>query len=366
MLGKRQQNYEFDLSKDSTLNDIQRIGDNLYQNEKNSHFNCDFIHENSADWLSHLERISDFLIFGENVWWEKNEFVFEFFDFDKIPRNSDPHPKVHNFRSSNIPSIKNELEEHWNSVLKNKICIPAHEVFIGNEGEIAQCTPTTYIGDNLFDDSSSGPFVCSSSTTEDDKEEEDDITDFEIGDYPVINTGNMDQAVIESRDKISPDSALDNTVCNHSCEKIIEAGSSSYVINNPPLLNDNINEASSSEDSITSNSYFTSEANAIYLVLGGSSELKNYDMEQGLFKLGKASSDTIESLKDTRSKFQQQVLKKVSTLQMQFENWERSFLLENNLCAPSVSDVENNIYIADILRKIHIGNQLLRSRNISF
>ena len=136
------QKYEFDLSKDSTLN------------EKNSHFSCDFIHENSADWLSHLERISDFLIFGVNVLWEKNEFGFEFFDFDKIPQNSDLHPKVYHFGYSNIPSIINELEEHWNSVLKNKICIPAHEIFIGNEDEIAQCIPTTYIGDNFFDDSS--------------------------------------------------------------------------------------------------------------------------------------------------------------------------------------------------------------------
>ena len=51
---------------------------NLYQNEKNSHFIRDFIHENSADWQSHLERISD-------VWWGKNDLGFEFFDFDKIP-----------------------------------------------------------------------------------------------------------------------------------------------------------------------------------------------------------------------------------------------------------------------------------------
>ena len=42
-------------------------------------------------------------------------------------------------------------------------------------------------------------------------------------------------------------------MCNHSCDKIIEVGSSSYVINNPPLINDNMNEASSSKDSITSN-----------------------------------------------------------------------------------------------------------------
>ena len=80
----------------------------------------------------------------------KNEFGFEIFDFDKIPRNSDLHPKVHHFRSSSIPSIINELEEHWNSVLKHKVCIPAHEIFIGNEDEISQRIPTTYIGDNLL------------------------------------------------------------------------------------------------------------------------------------------------------------------------------------------------------------------------
>ena len=73
--------------------------------------------------------------------------------------------------------------------------------------------------------------------------------------------------------------------------------------NDTPLINDNINVASSSKDSNTSNSYSTSEVNAIYLVLGGSPLLKNYDMEKGLFKLGKASSDIIESLKDTKVNF---------------------------------------------------------------
>ena len=54
-------------------------------------------------------------------------------------------------------------------------CIPAHEIFIGNEDEIAQRIPTTYLGEISFDDSSSVPFVSSSSTTDDEKEEEDDI-----------------------------------------------------------------------------------------------------------------------------------------------------------------------------------------------
>ena len=59
---------------------------------------------------------------------KKKEFGFEFVDFDKIPQNSDLHPKVHHFRSSSIPSIIKELEEHWNYVLKNKICIPAQSL----------------------------------------------------------------------------------------------------------------------------------------------------------------------------------------------------------------------------------------------
>ena len=37
--------------------------------------------ESGSDWQSHLERISDFLVFGENVWWEKTEFGVDFFDY---------------------------------------------------------------------------------------------------------------------------------------------------------------------------------------------------------------------------------------------------------------------------------------------
>ena len=87
--------------------------------------------------------------------------------------------------------------------LANKICIPTHEIFI----------PTTYLGDKCFDDSSSVQLVSSSSTTEDDKK--------------TVETVNRDQAAI---DKILPDCALNNTVSNHNCEKIVEVGSS-YVIN---------------------------------------------------------------------------------------------------------------------------------------
>ena len=122
--------YEFDSSKDSTLQEIHNLGVNLHADGRNSIFRYEYIQKNSADWQSHLERISDFLIF-ENKWWKKTNFGIEFFDFVDGPKNRDQHPKVHHFRSSSISSIADELEEHWNCIVKKQICIPTHESLCG-------------------------------------------------------------------------------------------------------------------------------------------------------------------------------------------------------------------------------------------
>ena len=235
------------------------------------------------------------------------------FDYSGIPQNSGLHPKVHHFRSSSNPSITKEQDEQWSSIVKNKICIPAYEIFVGNEDELVQ----------LFDHSPSVQFESSPSTT---------LLDFEIGkpdcsqasllaEFPVINTLNLDKPIIDFNNEILSDRALND-------EKVVMVGSYSSVVNAPPLIDKNT--PGCSKLCHTSDLYSSSVANALYLVLGGSPELKKYDMEKHLFKLGKASLDTVNSLKYSLAKFQQQVLKKVSTLEVQFGNWERSFLSENN------------------------------------
>ena len=164
---------------------------------------------------------------------------------------------------------------------------------------------------------------------------------------------------------IFSDRALENNIVpNLNDEKVVMVGSSSSVVNDPPLIDKNTPVCS--KHCHTNDLYSSSEANALYLVLGGSPELKIYDMEKHLFKLGKSSLDTFNSLKYSLAKFQQQVLKKVSTLEVQFGNWERSFLPANNFCVPTASDVEDNSYIGSIFREIRIGKQLLRNWNISY
>ena len=61
-------------------------------NNKPGHFEYKYIQKHFDDWQSHLKRIADFISFGENIWWEKNDFG---------PDNQPKlvyHPKIHHFR----------------------------------------------------------------------------------------------------------------------------------------------------------------------------------------------------------------------------------------------------------------------------
>ena len=133
-------------------------------------------------------------------------------------------------------------------IVKNKICISAYEIFVGNEDELVQCIPTTYLGEKLFDHSSSVQFERSPATTLQNTYKEDDTTDFEIGEpdcnqasllgeYPVIDTLNLDKPIIDFNNEFVSDRALDNNIVpNLSDVKVVMVGSSSSVDNDPPLI----------------------------------------------------------------------------------------------------------------------------------
>ena len=61
--------YEFDRERDYTLRDISIIGKIVEESQYNSLFRY--------DWQSHLQRISDFLMFGENIWWKKQNLAYK-------------------------------------------------------------------------------------------------------------------------------------------------------------------------------------------------------------------------------------------------------------------------------------------------
>ena len=65
-----------------------------------------------------------------------------------------------------------------------------------------------------------------------------------------------------------------------------------------------------------------------------------------------------------QSQLQTQVLQKSSSLKQDLNQWERSFMVNNKLSSPSISDYENDTDISNIYRKMKIGDILLKKWNI--
>ena len=173
----------------------------------------------------------------------------------------------------------------------------------------------------------------------------------------------------------------DNKVMLESVSKNIHERLTSTVLSSHEIVNivspSNVNNSStmdcesiengSSVNSFRNSAYVTQEATAISMVLGDTSELKKYDTTKHLWKQSKSSDYFLYNmLMDLQIVLQTKVSGKVSALKQELDEWEISFLVNNQLCSPAPSDYQNNSNIANICKKISIGKQLLGKWNIPF
>lgn len=92
----------------------------------NTAFNKEFLanKKHSRWYQAHLERISDYILPGEGVWWKSDaEGGVEFFDSDKEPDFREEGPKLHHFRSSSLKQEESYLSSCWENCLQSKISI---------------------------------------------------------------------------------------------------------------------------------------------------------------------------------------------------------------------------------------------------
>ena len=66
------------------------------------------------------------------------------------------------------------------------------------------------------------------------------------------------------------------------------------------------------------------------------------------------------------SQLKTQVLKQTSLLRKEINEWERSFMVNNFISAPSQEDYRRDGRIADAKRKLSVGEHLLRKWEINF
>ena len=70
-------------------------------------------------WQAHLEKISDFLLPGRDIWWSEHDDYIEFHDAEDNLEERLEGPQKHHFRSSDFKKEEAYLHECWKQCLKN-------------------------------------------------------------------------------------------------------------------------------------------------------------------------------------------------------------------------------------------------------
>ena len=118
--------------------------------QRNTKIPKTLIKKHSSLWQAHLERISDFLIPGEGVWWSQNDDFVEFFDACGEAEYRDEGPTLHHFRSSSLKSEEQYLLECWQECLQREIIIPTHLIrYEDGDGRVNRIY-TDYLTGPLF------------------------------------------------------------------------------------------------------------------------------------------------------------------------------------------------------------------------
>ena len=87
-------------------------------------------------WQSHLKRISPFLVCGKDVWWCTDEEGYVFKDGNSDPEYQPAGPNLFHFRDTYLPQVYARQKECWETIIQNKIEIPATSIKVySQEGD---------------------------------------------------------------------------------------------------------------------------------------------------------------------------------------------------------------------------------------
>ncbi|CAC5371002.1 unnamed protein product [Mytilus coruscus] len=96
---------------------------------------------------SHLERISDFILPGEGVWWHTEDGNMIFYDGPDDEPFHNEGPEMHHFRSSSYKEEHQLLKDIWEKVTENfqdrKISLPLKRIkMFDKDGKVVYIIPT--------------------------------------------------------------------------------------------------------------------------------------------------------------------------------------------------------------------------------
>ena len=131
-----------------------------------------------CEYQAHLERISDFLLCGEGVWWKHILSGVEFLDGPQ-ERQANNGQRLHHFRSHTLKSQEQYLRKCWKECWTQEIAIPHHTIRIyDDDGDLLFVKHTSFLESDDANDEEVSPeedMICDDNcgTQEEEDEEEE-------------------------------------------------------------------------------------------------------------------------------------------------------------------------------------------------
>ena len=91
--------------------------------KQNTIFKKDWIMRHSSHYQAHLERIADYLIYGQGIWWNETDSSVTFFDVSPLTITP-PGPELKHFRDTSTQDIRMSLLQQWESCCDSNLKLP--------------------------------------------------------------------------------------------------------------------------------------------------------------------------------------------------------------------------------------------------
>ncbi|CAB4002167.1 Hypothetical predicted protein [Paramuricea clavata] len=322
------------------------------------------ITRHSKSWQTHLERISDFLMFGRGVWWTSNEEGdVEFFDSMQSGVDSRSEgPKLHHFRSSNFKEEEDHLHKCWSVCIEKKILLPLHVL------RLKDATTDTFIptqtqflkNQELSDDASN------------DASMEDEANSEHIGEIAISTPEEHSQNCFESVGK--NDHSHEDIVHYNLIMPMPEDDLRESMLEDPPVDTAHMtaaqedvqavngtSEAQISKDPLSANKeqWHTKLGSTLAYVLGNTNEVIELDHVRKKAKDQRQDKFLLDSYMYKLAVIQTKVSKKKRELEKNIEDWEKKNFMSNNRL-PTYDKLIADSVIKEKLRQIKTAKVIMK------
>ncbi|CAH1264059.1 Hypp2835 [Branchiostoma lanceolatum] len=306
-------------------------------------------------WQAHCERISDFLLCGEGVWWTAGEQGVTLHDSSSRPGNAAKEPRILHFRSCSLKTVDKHLRDSWKRCLSEDIVIPLKKLYIYEEdGSLKGIQWTKFLATPNSTETSSEN--SSESSTE-------------------SSTENVTENVTENGDD---ENSSENGAGQGSENLTEEEEEGSEVLaqvqestDNIPAL-DQADTCCSQEARRTSHHSHQSTASSVenqsrwtqslQALLGDIHEVETFDcLRKKMKQQNHVSKETKEKYDKTVAFLQIEVSKCHSVLKTDVEKWERDFMSNHDCACPTLKDIEEAPHVKLLYHNIKIARAVMKA-----